>query len=128
MRIILNINHKDWRQIVREMKANGVFGTACLNDLPCFELNLDEFVTDGFGEREYNTVLLLGEGEAGLVEVGLDVVQLRVVLILVLDLLLERLCQLLDSLLNRSSVAREGSLAHHHHVSCTLLLTHHLEE
>ena len=84
-------------------------------------------VADGLGEGEYNAVLLLGEGEFGLIEVLLDVVELRVVLILVLDLLLEGLAQLLDTLLNGGSVGECSHLGHEH-VGRALLLSDHLEE
>ena len=93
--------------------------------LPSFELNLDMLVADGLCKREDNTVLLLGEGESGLVEVGLNVVELGVVLVFVLDLLFECFCQLLDALLNCCGVARERS--HAKHVEGSALL-HHLKE
>ena len=82
-------------------------------------------ITNGLCKREDNTVLLLGEGESGLVEVGLNVIELGVVLGLVLDLLLECFCQLLDALLNRCGVCRERS--HAKHVESSALL-HHLKE
>ena len=93
--------------------------------LPSLELNFDVLVPNGLGKSEDNSVLLLGESESGLVEVGLDVVELRIVLVFVLDLLLESLGQLLDALLNRCGVCGERS--HRHHVECGALL-HHLEE
>ena len=66
-------------------------------------MDFDQLIADGLGKDEDDAVLLLGELEARLVEVGLDVVELRVVLVLILDLLLEGLVQLLDALLNVSS-------------------------
>lgn len=70
-------------------------------------MDLDSLVTDALDEGEDNTALLLVELEAGLIEVGLDVVELRVVFIFVLNLLLEGLVQLLDCLLNIGSVNGE---------------------
>ena len=82
-------------------------------------------ITNGLCKREDNTVLLLGEGESRLVEVGLNVVELGVVLVFVLDLLFESFSQLLNALLNRYSVCRESS--HGKHVESGTLL-HHLKE
>jgi hypothetical protein len=77
--------------------------------LPCLELNFNLLITNSFSEREDNTIFLLSKCEAGLIEVGLNVIELRVVLIFVLDFLVKCLCQLLDALLNCSSVSGERS-------------------
>ena len=73
-------------------------------------MDLNELVADGLGEGEHSSVFLLSELKARLVQVGLDVIELRVVLVLVLDLLLECLIQLLDTLFNLGGVGREASL------------------
>lgn len=58
------------------------------------------FIADLLGKHHADALILLCELEARLVEEGLDVLELRVVFILVLNLLLKSLAQLLGALLD----------------------------
>jgi hypothetical protein len=69
-------------------------------DLPSFESDLDELVSDGLLKAHLDAVLMLREGKATLVQVLLNVLKLSVVIVFVLDFLVERARELATTTLN----------------------------
>ena len=70
------------------------------NYVPCFEVNLNSLVSNVLGKSHIKSIICFHKLEARLIQECLNVFQLRVILILILDLSIEGLLQLLRGLLN----------------------------
>ena len=78
-------------------------------DLPCLEVDLDDFVADLLLQGHEDAIRLLVEREARLVQECLNVLKLRIILVFVLDLLLKRPVELLSAIDDAIGEATGGS-------------------